>query len=354
MAQRLYWTAWRPQGEYKVELLKLRSMQCTNTPTSDRSEISSPPPGKSDIDVMADYFFKLYESLQTEVQQALGVELNKEDRIRYVISLPDDFIQEAKNAVHEAGIRAFAVDGEKHNLAVIAESEAAAVYATRNSTQASIGDMLLVVNCGGSHTDSNVLKIEQMNPFPIFNCIERCSDSCGSMTVNKNLSSIVEANTNHLKVLKGQGARLIRRTHSLCMEDFEGRIKAEFNNNRRLWAADVAIEFDLAQAHLKGGSMVFTNEEVRQCFDPVVDRILRLITNQIQAADIQSRRIRNIFLLGGFSASEWLIQQIIQGVPAQYQPRIVRSADTISAVMEGSIEICLRDLGTEPFDARHL
>jgi len=65
--------------------------------------------------------------------------------------------------------------------------------------------------------------------------------------------------------------------------DFENRIKGDFRNNGQKWATDVGIVRDSPEADIEEGYMVFTNEEILLCFEPVFNRIIEMIRNQITA-----------------------------------------------------------------------
>jgi len=74
--------------------------------------------------------------------------------------------------------------------------------------------------------------------------------------------------------------------------DFENRIKADFRNNGSKWAVDVGIEAEFPEAGIEEGYMSFSNEEILQCFEPVVNRILELVRNQIIAIQAQNRALQ--------------------------------------------------------------
>jgi hypothetical protein len=119
--------------------------------------------------------------------------------------------------------------------------------------------------------------------------------------------------------------------------DFENRIKADFRNNNQKWAVDVGIEAEFPEAGIEEGYMTFTNEEILQCFEPVVNRILELVRNQIIAIQAQNRTLQNVLVVGGFGASEYLFQQIKLHVPPQFQAKVVRPMDSVAAIVKGAV-----------------
>jgi hypothetical protein len=74
--------------------------------------------------------------------------------------------------------------------------------------------------------------------------------------------------------------------------DFENRIKADFRNDGQKWAVDVGIDAEFPEAGIEDGYMIFSNEEILQCFEPVMNRILELVRNQIIAIEAQNRPLK--------------------------------------------------------------
>ena len=64
------------------------------------------------------------------------------------------------------------------------------------------------------------------------------------------------------------------------------------SEQRQKWAVDVGIEAEFPEAGIEEGYMTFTNEEILQCFEPVVNRILELVRNQIIAIQAQNRSLQ--------------------------------------------------------------
>ena len=55
-------------------------------------------------------------------------------------------------------------------------------------------------------------------------------------------------------------------------------------------------------------------EDMKSCFDPVVNEIIKLINQQINAVKAQSQAIRAIVLVGGFGESRYLQHRIREAV----------------------------------------
>jgi hypothetical protein len=91
------------------------------------------------------------------------------------------------------------------------------------------------------------------------------------------------------------------RLRARCRLQFERHIKLEFGRPdfqppqgipRGVWAAYVGGEAEFPEADLEEGYMMFSNEEIYSCFDPVVDRTIELIENQIAAVRAQNKGLQ--------------------------------------------------------------
>jgi hypothetical protein len=74
--------------------------------------------------------------------------------------------------------------------------------------------------------------------------------------------------------------------------EFDKRIKHDFRNNGQKWAVDIGIKAEIPLADIEEGYMAWTNEEILQCFEPVINRILELTQNQIIAVQAIGRELK--------------------------------------------------------------
>ena len=248
------------------------------------------PPGKSEIDVAADYLFKLRQAMRNQLQKTLGEVFNREERnIRYFLTVPAIWNDAGKAATRAAAIQAgFLRDENDNRLTLITEPEAAAMFCSKTGLlNLKIRDAVLIVDCGGGTVDLIAYEVEEETPFTVAECTAGSGDSCGSTALNRNFSNILRAKIRKMKL--PDGSKTAGKVYAKCIMDFENRIKADFRNNGQKWAVDVGIEAEFPEAGIEEGYMTFTNEEILQCFEPVVNRILELVRNQIIAIQAQNR-----------------------------------------------------------------
>ncbi|KAI9810077.1 MAG: hypothetical protein M1827_006688 [Pycnora praestabilis] len=330
-------TGYPKPGVQKVEWFKLQLMLSGNT-YIDPINLPPLPPGKSEIDVAADYLFKLRQAMRNQLQKTLGEVFNREERnIRYFLTVPAIWNDAGKAATRAAAIQAgFLRDENDNRLTLITEPEAAAMFCSKTGLlNLKIHDAVLIVDCGGGTVDLIAYEVEEEAPFTVAECTAGSGDSCGSTALNRNFSNILRAKIRKMKL--PDGSKTAGKVYAKCIMDFENRIKADFRNNGSKWAVDVGIEAEFPEAGIEEGYMTFTNEEILQCFEPVVNRILELVRNQIIAIQAQNRTLQNVLVVGGFGASEYLFQQIKLHVPPQFQAKVVRPMDSVAAIVKGAV-----------------
>ncbi|KAK4239743.1 hsp70-like protein [Achaetomium macrosporum] len=330
-------TGYPKPGVQKVEWFKLQLMLSGNT-YIDPINLPPLPPGKSEIDVAADYLFKLRQAMRAALQKTLGEVFNREERnIRYYLTVPAIWNDAGKAATRAAAIQAgFLRDENDNRLTLVSEPEAAALFCSKTGLlNLKVHDAVLIVDCGGGTVDLIAYEVEDENPFTVAECTAGSGDSCGSTALNRNFSNILRTKIRKMKL--PDGSKTAGRVYAKCIMDFENRIKADFRNNGQKWAVDVGIEAEFPEAGIEEGYMTFTNEEILQCFEPVVNRILELVRNQIIAIQAQNRTLQNILVVGGFGASEYLFQQIKLHVPPQFQSKVVRPMDSVAAIVKGAV-----------------
>ncbi|RAR14541.1 actin-like ATPase domain-containing protein [Stemphylium lycopersici] len=330
-------TGYPKPGVQKVEWFKLQLMLSGNT-YIDPINLPPLPPGKSEIDVAADYLFHLRQAMRNQLQKTLGEVFNREERnIRYYLTVPAIWNDAGKAATRAAAIQAgFLRDENDNRLTLITEPEAAAMFCSKTGLlNLKIHDAVLIVDCGGGTVDLIAYEVEEEQPFSVAECTAGSGDSCGSTALNRNFSNILRAKIRKMKL--PDGSKTAGKVYAKCIMDFENRIKADFRNNGQKWAVDVGIEAEFPEAGIEEGYMTFTNEEILQCFEPVVNRILELVRNQIIAIQAQNRSLQNVLVVGGFGASEYLFQQIKLHVPPQFQSKVVRPMDSVAAIVKGAV-----------------
>ncbi|KAH8690900.1 hypothetical protein BGW36DRAFT_432676 [Talaromyces proteolyticus] len=322
-------------GVQKVEWFKQRLMLSGN---ADNDHIEPYlPHGKSEIDVAADYFCKIRQVIHTHLQKTLGEAFRREEKnIHYYLTVPVVCSDAAKAATRAAATQAGLLSSENETqLTFIEGPKATAMYYVKTGLfNWKLADAILIVDCGGGTVDLVAYEVTRENPFALTECTTGSGDSCGSIALSRNFAKMLRAKIRRLSWGDRPG-----RLFAKCISDFENRIKSDFHNNGQKWSIDVGVEADYPEADIQDGYMSFTNEEILQCFEPVVNRILELVHNQINAIQAHGHQLQNVLIVGGFSASEYLFREIKLRIPSQFQSKVVRPMDSASAIVKGAVMV---------------
>jgi hypothetical protein len=88
------------------------------------------------------------------------------------------------------------------------------------------------------------------------------------------------------------GSRIASKVYAKNIMDFENRLKVDFRDNGQKFAVDVGIEAEFPEAGIEEGYMTWTNDELLMCFEPVINRILELVRDQILAIQAQNKSLQ--------------------------------------------------------------
>ncbi len=83
-----------------------------------------------------------------------------------------------------------------------------------------------------------------------------------------------------------EGSKTAARTYAKGIIDFQSRIKHAFSDDGSTWAVTVGVFADFTDAGIdeESGCMAVTNKVMRACFEPVVNRVIELIREQLTSA----------------------------------------------------------------------
>ncbi|KAF2462663.1 uncharacterized protein BDR25DRAFT_320566 [Lindgomyces ingoldianus] len=154
------------------------------------------PPGKRPVDVVADYLTGLYRMF-TQAIREIGLladdELTLPMPMEFWLTVPATWSEEAKWATRSAAIRAGFANRPGDEINLIAEPEAAAHLALKDSIHnvnnlVKEGTGILVCDCGGGTVDITTYTIEEVSPR--LKLKESCvgvGGKCGGTYVDRNL-----------------------------------------------------------------------------------------------------------------------------------------------------------------------
>lgn len=93
---------------------------------------------------------------------------------------------------------------------------------------------------------------------------------------------------------------------------------------------------NLEDAGVYGGNFEISRLEMKALFDPVIDKIIRLIRDQVMAASVGPQQVNSILLVGGFGESEYLYQRVLKWA-SQYNVQVIQPREASTAIVRGAV-----------------
>ncbi|CAB4425207.1 unnamed protein product [Rhizophagus irregularis] len=284
------------------------------------------------IKITSDWDFDFYES------------------VLLILTVPTEYSEKDKAIMRECVHNAELIAKRCSNkLQFTTESEAAAIYCMQNVLKEhdllTSGKTIMIVDCGGGTVDLTIRKLIGNNQLS--EITEGTGDFCGSTFIDNEFIDFLR---------KKLGIDAINSFRDSCygqiqsmIQEFCQRVKLPFTGDDLVFSYELDIEMT-APALLQyiDKETRFKMEEnewlieinykdIKAMFDPVVDRIIRLIHLQLSNA---REECSAMFLVGGFSGSIYLQNRIKQ----EFQHRVKNisvpnqpiAATSRGAVMYGS------------------
>lgn len=259
------------------------------------------PVGKSTADVAADYLWHLRQSACSQIEEQLDIESGGAQGSRhYVMSVPASWDEKAQKSLVEVAQRAgFWINSDVDEFALIPGPEAAVLHADSIDPSAfELGDNVLVVDSGCHLVESVTYLVKSKDPLRLERYSTTSVASCGSAEVIRRFMAIVESK---IKKMGLSDHKLMRsRIRPKCKFYFQIQVLLELGSPHfppadvpgGFWAVNLGWEVDFPEADFEDGYMMFSEEEIYSCFDPVVDRTLELIEEQVTAVRGQNKELK--------------------------------------------------------------
>ena len=150
------------------------------------------PPGKSDIDVSADYLSKVRVALSSQLQTSLGEVFTRDERdIDYWFTIPGIWDDAGQKSLRAAIIQAgYVRDENDHRLSFVTVGEAAALHCLKLSMlDLQVKDVVLIVDCGWGAVDLQTCELASKSPYSF---AEYTLWIWGTLRVEYHLSFVLE------------------------------------------------------------------------------------------------------------------------------------------------------------------
>ncbi|PKC02903.1 actin-like ATPase domain-containing protein [Rhizophagus irregularis] len=273
---------------------------------------------------ITDYLREIGKHIKDTVTVAWEIDFM--ENVLLVLTVPAEYTQKEKAIMRECACNAGLINEiDSKKLEFTTEPEAAAIYCKDNVLRehdlATSGTIFMIVDCGGGTVDLTTRKL--LNENQLGEITERAGDYCGS-------SFIDDAFLDHLKtILNDRDNRpmdLLRNEYygqmQYMVQEFCQNVKFEFTGE------DLTFNYEMDLNEVSPVIAQYVSDEVRQrmeetewlikldyetiksMFDPVVERILRMIRVQLENCHEKGSQCSAMLLVGGFSQSEYLQKRI--------------------------------------------
>lgn len=320
------------------------------------------PEGLDLVKVISDYLRDLHANIIKEMMSALG-DKKKIATIRYCLTVPAIWDDEAKTIMREAAIQAGIISQDDHpdRLLLIGEPEAAALYAEkmRGGIQINSDETILICDAGGGTIDITTYQkfIEGEN-----RSFKQMTISIGNTFGSTQLDNLFR---NYVwRMIEREVGPFPSNTKEEVLDAFEkyfvDNIKTIFFDHK---TGDGPGEpFYLEVPHqlpemfiikngfeMKREELVISYEAIEEeVFHPVVSEVLDLIEDQLLQLKMHTATLDYIILVGGFGQSAYLEQKVKE----RFQGMVGRSIITPSvgelAVTRGAVLF-----GLDPYSITH-
>lgn len=243
------------------------------------------PVGKLPVDIARDYISSLYHHAMQTLWRQNSPEVMRMTKVDFVLTVPACWGEAAKARTRKAALQA-GVGGD-HELQLLTEPEAAAVYAikTQETGGIHVNDRIVVCDAGGGTVDLISYTVQQLYPsLSVTECCVGIGEFCGSTYIDRRFEDF-------LKLRLGETYNKLRvETQQRIVKNFE-EVKCAFDDREEKDRYHVSIPTvdTIVEARVFNGEMEVTRAELKELFDPIVNQIIALVGGQVHASSINGR-----------------------------------------------------------------
>ena len=275
------------------------------------------------------------------MKKQLGETLFKSMPLEIVITVPAVWSDKAKNLTFQAVNRAGF--GEEAKIKMVTEPEAAAIYTLRSlkekfgSSYVQPNDHFVLCDAGGGTVDLLSYKVTSVEPsFRVQEAAVGTGDKCGATFIDRNFKTWLKKKLGEkvyesIPAAKLQEGSKIRRDFENIKNNFDGGDEDQY-----LTLPKEAVREDDEENGFVDGELRLTCEDLREIFNPCVNRTLELIDGQVAEIHKTGARVKCVFLVGGFGKSNYLFKKI-EEYAAERGFSAMRPANPWSAVARGAV-----------------
>ncbi|EJT68732.1 hypothetical protein GGTG_13697 [Gaeumannomyces tritici R3-111a-1] len=308
-----------------------------------RGRQQAPPayPGKNVVEIITDLLSEIRVKTYDELKERYGDAVFASMRKELMVTVPAVWSERAKGLTLQAVVGAgWAAD----KISTVTEPEAAATYTLRSMIESSskveidIGNTFVLCDAGGGTVDLISYKITHIEPrFHVEEAAVGHGEKCGASFIDKEFLSWLQK---WIGATRFNQIPFDKKRHgSRMMKDFEAN-KLGFDGTDEGMAIRLPSEcgiLDDSRLQMEDGTLFMTGNQMKQVFKPCVDRVLKLITSQVDAVlGAGHQKPKMVFLVGGFGKNDYLYK-MIEKFCLRRRIQIRRPHNPWSAIARGAV-----------------
>lgn len=264
---------------------------------------------KTVMEAASDYLSQIYKHTMEALTRRYGETFISLTKVEFVLTVPAVWSDSAKDATLKAAEQAGM--GKRHELKLISEPEAAAVYTLKaiQPNHLKVGDNFIVCDAGGGTVDLIAYKITQLFPLRVEESAVGTGGLCGSTFINYRFEDHVKQRIGAERYTWMREKKA--KTWNMGLKYFEESVKRNFSDEE---CNEVNIPFpglpDDEEAGLDSGFLVMSADQVKSLFDPVVEDVIHLVEGQVESIRAKGGLVCGIVLVGGFGQSNYLYSRM--------------------------------------------
>ncbi|PKK57857.1 hypothetical protein RhiirC2_871727 [Rhizophagus irregularis] len=331
----------KSKNQFVVERFKLH---LSNIPDNEKPVL---PKGINYKKAITDYL-KCMGKLIKETIAARWPNVRFMEQVSIILTVPTGFSDQAKAIMRECIYEAGLINVKSsEKLQFITEREAAAVYCMKvlkEHNLDTVGTNFLIVDCGNSTVDLTTWQLLENDQLG--EKIIRASGFCGGVYVDKGFLAFIA------RKIGPTVLTLLQENHygdiQYMVQEFCKKVKCLFTGNKeeyKTFELDLEDFCPIIKQYVTGDKLEQLEEDewiielkfedVKRMFDPVINKIIKLIREQLN----NSGPISAMFLIGGFSESKYLQKIIREEFSSKVKNgNISVPSQPVAAILRGALE----------------
>ncbi|KAL8726738.1 MAG: hypothetical protein Q9166_006533 [cf. Caloplaca sp. 2 TL-2023] len=259
-------------------------------------------------EVIKDYLTSLRQHFEAVLNKNLP-NIALSTRVDWVVTVPaiwsDLAVAKTKRCAERAGM------GAASSLRIVSEPEAAAMWALQEIVPNSliVGDTFVICDAGGGTVDLITYRVKSLKPIlRVEEVVPGRGKKCGSTFLNRRFELFLRDKlSSHPCWREDVIEDAMKRFEIETKRYYDGSKTDVFQIPVPTFPDDPAYDVRRARMTLKG-------VELYNIFEPVMQDVIGLVKQQINATKEAKSLVKEVLLVGGFGESEYLYQRLRQAV----------------------------------------